>query len=77
VLLAKILSSTNAFEISNFQETETEGPLTSGDQYVTTLHYVENRWMEFFDPQPVSLSDGSRTESGKHSSAISSMWFLL
>jgi len=48
-----MLSGTNAFEISNYQEAETEGPLTSGDQYVKTLHCVENRSRNFCVSQAI------------------------
>jgi hypothetical protein len=40
--LAKMLSSANAFEISDIEEEETEAR-KPGDQNVTLLHCVENR----------------------------------
>ena len=49
--LAKMLSGWNAFEISAIQDIQLSRPKT-GDQDVTMLHWVENRWMEFLRSTP-------------------------
>jgi hypothetical protein len=45
-----MLSGATTFEISEIQEAETEG-----DQDVTMLHCVQDRWMEFLRTMVISF----------------------
>jgi len=58
-----MLSGWNAFEISAIQDIQLSRPKT-GDQDVTMLHRVENRWMEFLRSTVSSAMRGQIT--GRH-----------